>query len=66
MEKILQHIKLYFKFSPVLLQILVTIRPVGVNEVQNAVHVKTDNGLLALFGLQKPEALLAVLKPIFT
>lgn len=48
-----------------LLQILVTIGPVGVNIVQNAVHVKSDNGLFALFGLQKTEALLAVLEAIF-
>ena len=62
---IFQYIKLYFKLSPLLLQILVTIGAIGVNEVQNAVHVKSDNSLLASFGLQKPEALLAVLEAIF-
>ena len=63
---IFQYIKLYFKLSPLLLQILVTIGPVGVNEVQNAVYVKADNGLLALCRLQKSEALLAVLEAIFS
>ena len=63
---IFQYIKLYFKLSPLLLQILVTIGPVGVNEVQNSVHVKPDNGLFTSFGLQKTEALLAVLEAIFS